>query len=132
MPCNSRDLPADSEPGDQDASDDEEGAAEASQTDTNNRSASGRSGRYANLAPLMNNPTFRMAVGGDPLRAHHVFVLAPAPTHASRGTEHLLVTYVGGVGARAMRRTRSNGSVWLLSGDGEGDGKPRLFVELPG
>ena len=78
------------------------------------------------------NPTFRMAVGGDPLRAHHTFVIAPAPTHASSGTEQLLVAYVGGVGARAMRRTRSNGCVWLLPGDGEGDGKPRLFVELPG
>jgi len=117
----------DSESDDDDDDDDEADASQA-----NNRSASGRSGRFANLAPLLNNPTFRMAVTGDPLRAHHTFTIAPTLAHTPHGMQNMLIAYVGGVGARAMQRKRSGGKVWRLLGDDDGNGKPRAFVELPG
>lgn len=101
----------------------------------NNRSASGRSGKFNNFAPLVSNPTFRMAVAGDAVRAHHTFAIAPTSAYTPHGMEHMLIVYVGGGGARAMQRKRGDsGGVWRLAGDGDGDGngKPRAFVELPG
>jgi len=138
VPCNPLDrVPArlDNEPApnpDSESDDDDDDEPDADAGQANNRSASGRSGRFSNFAPLVSNPTFRMAVGDDAVRAHHTFAIAPTPAHTPHGIEHMLITYVGGGGARAMQRKRSDGGVWRLPGDDDGNGKPRAFVELPG
>ena len=135
VPCNPLErVPArlDSEPAPDPESESDEDDGDEPGADANNRSASGRSGRFSSFAPLVSNPTFRTAVGGDAVRAHHTFAIAATHAYTPHGMEHMLIVYVGGGGARAMQRKRSDGGVWRLAGDDEGNGKPRAFVELPG